>query len=363
MIPLQLKVECDTALPPFVVRVAAGFPDQTGQGSRDAFVLGCEDETLSLASADVSFRLHGARTTEIDGDVLLIEPRRQLAHRLIRASSPHNTFLVTEQCDQLCVMCSQPPKPRHVDMYAHFREAALLAPAGATLGISGGEPTLHKTQLLEFLTEVLAERHDLQFHVLTNGQHFEATDLPVLRRLADRVLWGIPLYAVDPSLHDEIVGKEGAFQKLLRGLALLGRAGSQVELRTVIMRQNAESLPALADYVGRHLPFISVWAIMQMERIGFGRMNWEQCFYDNGERFSLVGAAIDILVARHQDVALYNFPLCTVPDAYRRFCMASISDWKRKYLDRCSSCRVRNECGGFFEWYADDIGYLEIMPQ
>lgn len=91
--------------------------------------------------------------------------------RLLRSDSPHNTFLVTERCDQLCVMCSQPPKKTHVDRFVLLEEACLLAKPGELIGISGGEPTLYKGQLLGMLGRVLHAREDLQFHVLTNGQH------------------------------------------------------------------------------------------------------------------------------------------------------------------------------------------------
>ena len=67
-------------------------------------------------------------------------------------------------------------------------------------------------------------RPDLRFHVLTNGQHF--TRRGCTRRIpAGRVLWGIPLYAAS-GLHDEIVGKQGAFARLMESFALLAAAAA-----------------------------------------------------------------------------------------------------------------------------------------
>ena len=66
----------------------------------------------------------------LDGDVIAVDPFRNSAERLVRANSKHNTFLITERCDQLCVMCSQPPKKTHIDRFCEFTQAALLAPAG-----------------------------------------------------------------------------------------------------------------------------------------------------------------------------------------------------------------------------------------
>src|SRR5690606_36627317 len=123
-------------------------------------------------------------------------------------------------CDQLCVMCSQPPKKTHFDNFDHFEKASLLAPADAVLGFSGGEPTLYKDQLFALLGRVHAARPDLRFHVLTNAQHFTEEDVGFLSSAAGRsVQWGVPLYAADAALHDNIVGKDGAFDRLLGGLS------------------------------------------------------------------------------------------------------------------------------------------------
>jgi hypothetical protein len=60
----------------------------------------------------------------------------------------------------------------------------------------------------------------------------------------------------------------GAYDQLQKNLALMARAGCRIELRTVLMHPNAERLPELASFIAAMLPFIDVWAIMQMENIG-----------------------------------------------------------------------------------------------
>ena len=257
-------------------------------------------------------------------------------------------------------MCSQPPKQNHVNLFPLFERAARLAPPDATIGITGGEPTLYKDDLFQFLLSVSDARPDLRFHVLTNAQHFVDEDIAVLHRLVDATVWGIPLYAASAAKHDEIVSKDGAFERLARSLSTLARSGSPIELRTVLLTKNAHELPSLAQYLARHVPFISVWAIMQLENIGFGRMNWHELFFDSSRNFAPIAAAIDISRASGINVSLYNFPLCTVPEAYRQFAASSIADWKRRYLPICDTCKLREVCGGFFEWYPDASGFATI---
>jgi len=357
MIPLRLKVEAPPVSAPLVVR------------------LGCEggphDAALVEAGAGAcEFDLQGfglrvsAAWEDVEGDVLLLSPGRDVAHRLIRARSAHNTFLVTEQCDQLCRMCSQPPKPHHVDLFDAFTVAARLAPEGATIGISGGEPTLHKVRLFNFLAECCEARPDLQFHILTNGQHFAPGDLPALRALPPaRILWGVPLYAREPALHDDLVGKPGAQALLFDGLALLASAGARIELRTVLMRPNAPDLPRLAQLVSTHLPFISVWAIMQLENIGFARRDWGELFFDHGADPAPLVEAVDLARLRGVETQLYNMPLCTLPARLRAYAPATISDWKRRFQPACEGCSAREACSGFFEWHPRDGAYAEVRPQ
>ena len=48
------------------------------------------------------------------------------------------------------------------------------------------------------------------------------------------------------------------------------------------------------------------------------------------------------------DVALYNFPLCTVDEPFRMLCKKSITDYKIRFADICTKCTLRDACGGVF---------------
>jgi His-Xaa-Ser system radical SAM maturase HxsC len=359
MIPLRLVISEMEVEQPFVVKIVSS----RSPGLPEEFTACLENEAPEGAMYWTNLGklvVHNIRHTEIEDDVLLVIPRSKIAHRLVRARSPDNTFLVTERCDQLCQMCSQPPKHHHVNLFLRFQEAALLAPEGSTIGLSGGEPLLFKPQIFELLNSCRARRKDLKFHILTNGQHFEPADSAFLREFQDSVLWGIPLYSSEPDEHDYIVGKEGAFERLLHSLKILCRSGAHIELRTIVMNTNYHRLSELANFVTVHLPFVSTWALMQLESIGFARKNWKSIFRDTSLDFTLLGDAINLSRAHGIDTQLYNFPLCTVPAEYRSITFATISDWKRRYLPVCESCPAKSTCGGFFEWYRPETGFARL---
>jgi hypothetical protein len=348
MIPLRLKIEGASG-DPFIVRLNddrhfldASFARMT---PFDAQLEDVSADAATYTTSRGTLQIYNTDPTEADGDVLFVVPDRKIAHRFIRAKSPHNTFLVTERCDQLCVMCSQPPKEHHVDMFAHFEAAALLTGTGKTIGISGGEPLLYKDQLLGML------------------RHFCEADAEVLSELPmDSVLWGMPLYSHNPATHDEVVGKQGAYARLMQSFPVLARTGAAIELRTVILQPNAAQLPDLARFIANHLPFISVWAIMQLENIGYGRQNWDKLFFDNSTDFASIASALNLIRSRGLEAKLYNFPLCTVPPEYRELAPSTISDWKRAYPDMCEPCSMKAECSGFFEWHPHNKSFEGVGP-
>jgi His-Xaa-Ser system radical SAM maturase HxsC len=354
MIPLLLQAHAE-ADAPFVVRLGTNGPHEAMPISRDA-------SGGVYASHAGLFELSVSNQIDLDGDVLLVDPKRGRAERLFRRGSAHNTLLVTERCDQLCVMCSQPPKKSHEDRFELLTQACLLADPGETIGITGGEPTLFKEQLLDLIETVLAAREDLSFHVLTNGQHFEASDIERLRHpIYRRVEWGIPLYSAQPGVHDEIVAKPGAFARLEESMKVLLLAGAAIELRTVLLARNLDGLPTLARHITAKLGFVSVWSIMQLENIGFARNRWRDLYVDHRQRFKPIGQALDLVRLHGMNARLFNFALCSVPSGYRSFAAASISDWKRKFAPACDSCTMQEHCSGFFEWHPDDAS-MEVTP-
>ena len=287
-----------------------------------------------------------------DGDVVRIDPQRNAIHALYRRSSPFNSLLVTERCDNFCVMCSQPPKD-HDDSWIvdELKQAIpLMSPDTPEIGITGGEPSLLGPKLIELVELLKVCLPKTSLHILSNGRSF--ADAAFAQALADvghpDLMLGIPLYSALPEVHDYVVQARGAYDQTVRGILNLKQAGVAVELRFVIHRDTYEGLPAFARFVTRNLLFVDHVALMGLEPIGFAKANLDAIWVDPLDYAVEIREAALMLDRAGLRTSIYNHQLCVLPAELHRLARASISDWKNMYLDACEGCSLRSKCGGFF---------------
>ncbi|MEX2204684.1 MAG: radical SAM protein, partial [Myxococcota bacterium] len=184
------------------------------------------------------------------GDIVRLQPGRKEIRVLFRHGSRHNSFLTTEQCNNYCLMCSQPPKD--VDDAWLADEIAdaipLIDPETPSFGITGGEPTLLGDRFLRILRRSKSYLPRTSVHVLSNGRRF--SDPAFARAYADighpDLMVGIPIYSDHSTRHDYVVQAAGAFDETILGILNLKRMKQKVEVRVVLHKQTFWSCP---DYV------------------------------------------------------------------------------------------------------------------
>jgi His-Xaa-Ser system radical SAM maturase HxsC len=286
------------------------------------------------------------------GDLVAISPDGTRLTVLWKASAQHNGLLLTERCDNYCIMCSQPPKVRDDDwLYERaLRVIDLLPTSTAEVGLTGGEPTLNQDALLRLLTHLRDKLPHTEVHLLSNGRAFSKPDFSRRYAAVDHpgLMVGIPLYAPESSLHDFIVQAVGAFDETIRGILNLATLGQRIELRVVVHRQNVAVLARLADFVARNLPFVEQVALMGLEMTGFARSNSDEVWIDPVSYQEELREATEILIDSQIRVRIYNHQLCVLDRALWPVAVRSISDWKAGYIDTCQSCALIEQCGGVF---------------
>jgi len=286
------------------------------------------------------------------GDIIHVPVGARRVTVLWKNSARHNALLLTEQCDNYCLMCSQPPKERDDSwLFDRARKVVSLLPASArSVSLTGGEPTLHADALIGLLEHCQQVVPELSIHLLSNGRRF--ADPAFARRyaavcLAD-IMAGIPVYPPEPGLHDFIVQASGAFDETIHGILNLASLGQAVEIRVVVQRHTVPVLAGLATFIARNLPFVAQVALMGLEMTGLARPNSALVWADPADYQRELAEAVGILVTAGIPARIYNHQLCVLDQRLWPYAVRSISDWKNDYLDICRSCSVRDTCGGVF---------------
>jgi His-Xaa-Ser system radical SAM maturase HxsC len=286
------------------------------------------------------------------GDVISISPDGHRVNVVWKSSATHNSILLTERCDNYCIMCSQPPKDRDDSyLYARAKRIVDALPIGArSIALTGGEPTVDGESFLELLRHISISASDLSVHILSNGRKFADqtfTEKYASIGLTDAMV-GIPMYSSEPSLHDYVVQAKGAFDETIRGILALGAVGAQVELRVVIQQATVPVLSEIATYIARNLPFVAQVALMGLEMTGLARPNASIVWIDPQDYRAELTRAYRILADAGLETRIYNHPLCVIDQELWPAAVQSISEWKNDFPDVCEPCVVRDQCAGVF---------------
>lgn len=326
----------------FIARVAELFP---GSHSQRALLIRPDKSSHEL--------LIPKELDYLDvGDIVRVKERAGEIRVLYRRNSRHNVLFFTERCNSRCLMCSQPP--RTVDdgyLVEEILEAIPLMSADTEeLCITGGEPTLLGTKLLDVIGAVKQHMPRTTLHMLTNGRLFASTTMAQNVAEMDHpdLMVGIPLYSDIASKHDFVVQARGAFDETVRGIIKLKQANQKIEIRFVIHKQTVDRLPQTARFIARNIPFVDQVALMGLEMTGFTRPNLEALWVDAFDYQPQLKEAVRELNSSHINVMIYNHQLCVLDRELWPFARRAISDWKNIYMSECGECAMRENCGGFF---------------
>lgn len=289
-----------------------------------------------------------------------------MKQRELDKCSNDNTLFVTEQCNNRCVMCCQPPKLKD-DIDSLFSENVKRVKSAPkdlpVIGITGGEPTLLGSKLISLIQLIRAELPNTDIHILSNGRHFK--DMAYTRKVVeaggDKLVIGVPLHSDYEGDHDLIAGAKGAYTETILGLYNIAMHGGCVELRIVMNRLNYQRFLPMAEFIHKNLSFVAWTAFMGMERTGFADKRSDKIWIEPVEYVSQLADAVHYLDDWKHEVAIYNLPLCLLPTDLHPFAKQSISDWKNYYPDLCNACKAKSVCCGLFSTSSSEYKGLNKM--
>ncbi|MBW1811311.1 MAG: radical SAM protein [Deltaproteobacteria bacterium] len=278
---------------------------------------------------------------------------------------------INTRCNAHCEFCSArgtlPDLIEDTELIKQRIE--LFAKAGQTkVSFSGGEPTLKKElpDLIRSACQAGFTEVDLQ----TNGILLARPRLVETLAKAGLVSIFLSLHSAEASIHDSMLGVEGAFEKATRAASLCFEAGIEVRFNYVITTKNMTGIVDMVRFVAEHyehqgthicLSFVSLqgWALDHLElvpRISQVTKEVSQAL-ELGKRLGL-----DLRIP-----GLCGMPICTLP-GYEEYFDEYHDDnpprlQNRSYLADCRECDFRSRCSGFWTAYFDHFGSQEFGPK
>ncbi len=218
------------------------------------------------------------------------------------------------------------------------------------VGISGGEPTLLGGKLIDLIKHIRTTLPTADIHILSNGKNFK--DIEFTRKVCEaadgKLFVGVPLHSDYYRDHDIIAGAKEAYNETIAGIFNLSALGAVIELRIVINKLNYRRLPQIAEFIHKNLPFVGWTAFMAMEHIGQAVSNERNVWIEPIDYADKLTEAVLNLAQWRKEVAVYNVPLCLIPESIHPYAQKSISDWKNKYVPICDECSLKSKCCGLF---------------
>jgi len=282
-------------------------------------------------------------------------------------------------CNQACDFCfvsRELPPPEDALLEAELLE---VARRGASLSISGGEPTLHPR-----LPDYLRRTVDLgiaEVQLQTNA--IKMSDPAYAAQLATAGLRSafVSLHGTTAATCDRVTAAPGTFVKTVAGIKNLLASGVAVCVNFVVCVYNAAELAELPDYVARELRPSAAGSGGRVEiNFSFVAAGSENVPRDTGliPRISEVRWALDAALARARalDIPVLGFdsqcgvPACLLPEEV--WAAWFVEDLPAEEIDAfaasfkkgdvCASCALTRRCYGLRASYAEMYGTAELRP-
>jgi len=260
------------------------------------------------------------------------------------------TLFITNQCNAQCIMCPQPPKK---DDYSLFNINKILLEylrkqPIKKIGITGGEPTIKKNDLINLLKLSYLYYPDVNIDLLTNAKKLNNFNYTKKIALSNpNIKFCISFPTDNPDDFNKIIGTN-IYTEVIHSIQNLAILKQNIELRIVIMKQNSNRLLNISEFIYRNFPFVSHIAFMGMEVVGYAFDNINDIDVNIKESNEELLNAIRFLNQRDMNISIYNIPYCLINKSMWKFLRNSISTWKQMYPPECNLCSKKSSCPGIF---------------
>lgn len=274
---------------------------------------------------------------------------------------------VIRECNQKCIICSNPSNERQLDFQEAKKEIDSLKKQGYEGVIfTGGEPTLYP-----YLPELInyASKKGIFPRIVTNGQ--KIADPNYLKTLKKSGLSHIHLsiYSYKDKIQYRLSRNRKSLRKIKKALVNLGKIGEiAVDINTAINKFNADHLSKTANWIIKDYPFINHFVFNNLDPY-MNRVAENPDVVPRLNDFELeLHRALEILQKNHKTFRIERVPLCYLEDfEYASTETRKIvkkedrtvfflddkgrvtqTDWFYKKTDSCRHCSLDKICAGIY---------------
>ncbi len=237
-------------------------------------------------------------------------------------------FEITYACNLSCKHCyskSGKPASDELDKYELKKLARELGEMRVfKVSIGGGEPTLVADKLIYFINEL--SLNGVETVLVTNGVLFD-------EYLAE-ALWKAGLRTVQfsldglNSLHDEIRGLKGCFEKVAKAINVAKLFGYNILIKTVAQKRNISHLIEIYKYIKES--GVLYWSINRVVPYGRAKEFMEEVYISYSEYEDLLHKIDKITLREIGSIAVGHEPIYSKlklrdkpADKIKALCMAS----------------------------------------
>lgn len=276
-------------------------------------------------------------------------------------------------CQAKCAFCYNPPITEELLRRELSFEQAAAALYGAAKGgakrlnLHGGEVTLRDD--LSKIVRLARKVGFAQITLVTNGVKLGEARYARALVAAGVTHVRMSLHAPDAATHDAIVAVPGALERALKGVAHLRKLDIPVGLNFVLVRANAQTLPAFLRRFVVEEKFDDVIVYFPHER-GMMALNAAEIglTYEQVRRPLLDSAALLDKAGRLGALLIANVPPCAAPELADllldwekgeaegasamvspeggRTDLNAMKDEQRREVPACRACALKDRCRG-----------------
>ncbi len=281
---------------------------------------------------------------------------------------------VWNRCNNRCIMCSNPAVFQDgSDSYLYSFEKIIQRIQSSSkswrqsrenINLTGGEPTIHP-RFLELCYWLRKKFPENKLVLATNGRMFSYPSFARKFLMINNVVIETALLGFDQKSHESITRVKDSFIQAMEGIRNISKyrkEGQELEIRTILVKQNYKVTEKILDLVYNNFPSIERMIIIFPEPEGVCGKNFKTV----GVTYSQVKEEIISVVKKQKDkfkdLRLYHFPLCTIPAKLWKYTWATQRREEIDYLPSCKECFYKDYCCGIHKDYLEIIGSQEFKP-